>query len=209
MSGKTSPRQQQILDLFLKNKAGVSIDTIADALEISRTAVLQHLSTLEKDGYVREGSQQKTGGRPVRIFVLTEAGINHFPKQYAWFSELILTSLKKQLGSEKFRDYMHNLGNDVGQSIILKTAGKPLQERINILVEIMQEFGYDASRINDWEDGSHHLQALNCVYHDLAQTHKEICEFDIALMKKLLDTDVEIEECLANGGCACCFKIKR
>ncbi|MCX7107127.1 MAG: winged helix-turn-helix transcriptional regulator [Methylococcales bacterium] len=102
MTEKIKPRQQQILKLLLENKAGLSIDEIATVLAISRNAVQQHFSVLEKDGYIQAGVLNKTAGRPVRSYVLTEAGINSFPKQYAWFSELILNDLKNELGSEAF-----------------------------------------------------------------------------------------------------------
>ena len=40
MTNKISSRQRQILDLLLKNKAGLSIDEIANELDISRNGEL-------------------------------------------------------------------------------------------------------------------------------------------------------------------------
>jgi|PlaIllAssembly_1097288.scaffolds.fasta_scaffold87500_2 predicted ArsR family transcriptional regulator len=42
MTGKIRSRLQQILQLLFENKAGLSIDEIATALNISRNAVRQH-----------------------------------------------------------------------------------------------------------------------------------------------------------------------
>lgn len=42
MTGKIRSRQQQILQLLFENKAGLSIEEIATALNISRNAVQQH-----------------------------------------------------------------------------------------------------------------------------------------------------------------------
>jgi predicted ArsR family transcriptional regulator len=128
--------------------------------------IQQHFVVLERDGYIQAGVLHKTAGRPVRSFVLTEAGINSFPKQYAWFSELILTDMKNEMGSEAFQRYLHKLGSN---------------ERT--------------------------IEACNCIYHDLAQKHEEICEFDRTLMSSLLDKDIEHVECLAKGGTVCRFKI--
>ncbi|MEI7995269.1 MAG: HTH domain-containing protein, partial [Methylococcaceae bacterium] len=110
MAEKVGSRQQQILNLLLEKKTGLSIDEIATALNISRNAVQQHFTVLEKDGYIQTGVLNKTAGRPVRSYVLTEAGINSFPKQYAWFSDLILTDLKNELGTDAFQRYLHKLG---------------------------------------------------------------------------------------------------
>lgn len=59
MSSTVSPRQRQILDLLLKNRAGLSIDEIATALNISRNAVQQHLPSLEKEDYIQTGDLKK------------------------------------------------------------------------------------------------------------------------------------------------------
>lgn len=99
MSNSISPRQREILDLLLKNRAGLSIDEIANTLNISRNAIQQHLSSLDKDKYIQTGDLKKTAGRPVRTFILAEKGLNFFPKQYAWFSELILEDMKKEQGT--------------------------------------------------------------------------------------------------------------
>lgn len=209
MNNSVTPRQLQILNLLIKHREGMSLNDIATELDISRTAVQQHFASLERDGFVRQGSQQKTAGRPARYYQLTETGINLFPKQYSWFSELLLNSLKQKMGPTEFRQYMHQLGHEVAETLQQKVEGKPIEERMAILIDIMQNLGYDASAIipadNRLEKPK--LQAHNCVYHDLAQQHNEICEFDNALVSSLLNTEVELEECIAKGGCSCRFKI--
>ena len=51
------------------------------------------------------------------------------------------------------------------------------------------------------------IQARNCIYHDLAQEHPEICEFDLALMSSLLDKKVQPLSCMAKGDCNCRFSL--
>lgn len=198
-------RQQQILKLLLENKTGMSIDETATALAISRNAVQQHFTALERDGYIQAGGSNKTAGRPVRTYVLTEAGINSFPKQYAWFSELVLANLKQEMGSEAFRRYLHQLGKALAQGLLPQFEGKTGQERLDVLLKIMEQLGYQAKAVNI---GRHQgIEACNCVYHDLAQKHEEICEFDRALMSTLLAKDVEQVECMAQGGAVCRFNV--
>ena len=207
MTEKIRPRQHQILKLLLENKAGLSIDEIATALNISRNAVQQHFTVLERDGYIQTGVLNKTAGRPVRSFVLTEAGINSFPKQYAWFSELILTDLKNELGSEAFQRYLHKLGSKLSQSLLPQFEGKETDERIEALLKVMDGLGFDARNMTDSGSNERTIEACNCIYHDLAQKHEEICEFDKTLMSSLLNKDIEHVECMAKGGAVCRFKI--
>lgn len=207
MADHIGSRQRQILELLLEHKEGLCIDEIAKTVNISRNAVQQHISALELEGYLQAGELNKTAGRPVRRYVLTEAGINSFPKQYAWFSELILTDLKNELGSEAFQRYLHKLGNNLSQSLLSRFEGKQSDERIEELQKVMNELGFKTKDTINSGSNERTIEACNCIYHDLAQKHEEICEFDKTLMSSLLDKDIELVECMAKGGTACRFKI--
>lgn len=208
MADQIGSRQRQILELLLENKEGLCIDEIAKALHISRNAVQQHISTLELEGYLQAGELNKTAGRPVRRYVLTEAGINSFPKQYAWFSKLMLTELKSEIVLEAFQRYMYKLGDNLSESYKYRFAGKKSDERREELLKIMDDLGFKTDSKAD-QSGIEPttIKAYNCIFHDLAQKHNEICQFDIALMTALLGQDVELSECMAKGSGMCCFKI--
>lgn len=209
MSEGISSRQQQILTLLLQNKAGLSIDEISAALGISRNAVQQHLSKLERDDLVEMGVLNKTAGRPVRSFVLTEAGFNSFPKQYAWFSELVLTNLKEEMGSEVFQQYVQTLARSLSKNLSPKFEGKEIKERLAELVKIMNDLGFQATVVEESVNQDQTIKAFNCIYHDIAQKHEEICEFDRTLITTLLGKKIDHYECMAKGGAACCFRIRK
>ncbi|PPD04615.1 MAG: ArsR family transcriptional regulator [Methylobacter sp.] len=201
-------RQQQILKLLLDNRQGLSIDQVANALSISRNAVQQHFAGLEKEGLVETGQLDKTAGRPVRRFVLTEKGIDSFPKQYAWFSGLLVADLKSTMGSEPFKAYLGKLGNALAQTLSHRFAGKTLPQRVQELTAVMTGLGFEAKVIEEPSSDELVVEAVNCIYHDLAQTHQEICEFDKALIKALLSTEIELVTCMAKGDHQCRFKIQ-
>jgi DeoR family transcriptional regulator, suf operon transcriptional repressor len=208
MADQIGSRQRQLLEQLLEHKEGLCIDDIAKTLNISRNAVQQHISALELEGYLQAGELNKTAGRPVRRYVLTEAGINSFPKQYSWFSTLMLADLKNEIGHEAFQRYMYRLGDSLSQSYLYRFAGKQTAERRLELLKIMDEMGFKTDSKTDSNDyDPTTIKAYNCIFHDLAQKHNEICKFDIALMTALLDKDVELTECMARGSGACCFKI--
>src|SRR5687767_3343387 len=77
--------------------AGMSVEEIADKLGITITAVRQHLVALERDGLVTRNATRASGGRPQHLFVLTERGREGFPRQYSWFSELLLKTMREEL----------------------------------------------------------------------------------------------------------------
>jgi DeoR family suf operon transcriptional repressor len=203
-----SPRQHQILEQLLENRTGLSIDALAIVMDISRAAVQQHVAGLEGDGYIKKISLNKTAGRPVVIYGITDKGINYFPKQYAWFSDLILSDLRQEMGAEGFEDYMQRLGIRLANNLLNQFQGKNLYDRLGELMLIMTNLGFQVTTDNDSEISKPVIRANNCIYHDLAQKHNEICAFDLALMSTLLDKEVKQLSCMAKGDCACRFKIQ-
>lgn len=205
MITQTGSRQDQILTLLLNARAGMSIDEIAAQLDISRNAVKQHLVGLEKQLLVQEAALNSTGGRPARSYSLTEKGLNHFPKQYAWFCNLLLSELASELSTEQLQQKMWQMGVKLANSLLPQFSQKPVQQKLVSLVELMQSLGYHAELEQQQDQFS--IKALNCVYHDLAQQHPELCYFDQALITTLLEQPIQQTQCMAKQDCACRFKV--
>lgn len=206
MSKGVGTRRDQLLTLLLESKEGLGIDEIAARLDISRNAVQQHLSGLEQEGLIKKDVFKSTGGRPSRNYVLTEPGINYFPKQYAWFGKLILTELRSEMSNEAFKQFMWRLGVKLAKSLLSQFSGKTNEDKIAALIETMQELGYHASL--DTETGRTIIKASNCVYHDLVQQFPALCDFDQALISTLLERPIEQTACMARNDCSCKFRIK-
>jgi predicted ArsR family transcriptional regulator len=208
MTNANSSRQEQILTLLLNAADGLSIDELASHLEISRNAVKQHLAGLENQRLVREAALTNTGGRPARNYALTEQGLKHFPKQYAWFCSLLLEQFFVDMDSAGREHMMWQMGVKLATTLAPQFAGKTSAEKLSALLELMQSLGYHAA-IGPIEAGVEDagIKAVNCVFHDLAQQFPEICHFDQALIATLLDRPVQQTSCMANNDCACCFKL--
>lgn len=200
-------RQRQLLILLLENKAGLTIDELVSALGVTRTAVYQHMASLEKDGYVEKHRLTKTGGRPGQSYILTELGMNLFPKQYAWFSQLLLSTLKEKLGSDGLESALRELGRQLAGVLSSRMTGKDAAGQVMEMAGILQELGYQASAVPD--DGSTLpvIRACNCVYHQIAKEMPEVCQLDLSLMSTLLGREIEHLECMARGGQTCRFRV--
>jgi predicted ArsR family transcriptional regulator len=202
---KISSRQHEILEHFLARKQGVCIEELADVLAISRTAVQQHFGALESEGYIEKNAFSKTAGRPIVRYAITDKGINHFPKHYAWLANLMLENLLETASIEDGEIYMTKLGNKLAGQLH-QFVGKPLVERVPLLMKIMNELGFVVDEtVNEKQQKC--LQACNCIYHDLAQKHQQICQFDLALITSTLNESVELSRCMAKGDTVCEFLI--
>jgi predicted ArsR family transcriptional regulator len=201
--------RKQVLAHLLDRKSGSSVDEMISAVGLSRTAVNQHLIVLEREGYVCKAQSRKTGGRPVQQYVLTEEGVNLFPKQYAWFSRMLIQTLREQLGEEAMAKFMHDLGVKMSGALIPRLVGKNRVERVDEIVAIMNETGFRAIAIApEQSEKIPRVQCTNCVYHDLAKDYPEVCRFDLGFLSGLMGAEVEHLTCMHRGSTACRFRFK-
>jgi predicted ArsR family transcriptional regulator len=200
--------RRALLETLRSNRDGATADELAEALAITRTAVVQHLAMLERDGYVARGDQRKTPGRPVQCYVISDKGLELFPKQYSWFAKLMLGVVARDHGGE-LASVLRSLGSDTAASVGADWDTKPTAERIASAAAAMRTLGYEARTLPDGHTALPIIEADNCVFHELAKERKEVCEFDLALLEGLTGAGVEHQECIARGGNACRFRFKR
>lgn len=207
MMAITGSSQQEVLNQLMERRSGTTLEELIAALGLSRTAVNQHLMVLEREGYVQKAAPRKTGGRPQNVYVLTETGTNLFPKQYSWFSKLLIQTLREQMGEEQLSRYMYDMGVNLSANLIPRLIGKNRAERIDEVVKIMNETGFIAKTISPEDpDKLPRVECKNCVYHDLSKDYPEVCRFDIGFLSGLMGAEVEHQSCVQRGGDCCRFR---
>lgn len=199
-------RRQSLLNLLLERKEGLTIDQMASALGITRTAVREHVGALERERLIAAGALAgSTGGRPGRLYALTPRGMSLFPKQYDLIARLLLEQLSQRLGAAEAERELRALGASLAAKLRHKVRGRTLAERTREVAALMRELGYEASAR---ADGEPTIEALNCVYHELAQNDRIVCALDLALIENLAGAGVEHRACMARGDNACVFCLK-
>jgi DeoR family suf operon transcriptional repressor len=202
-----SSSQQAVLSNLLERKSGATLDELVALVGLSRTAINQQLIALEGQGLVQKAAARKSGGRPQNVYVLTEQGANSFPKQYSWFSKMLIETLRQQVGPEQVSQFMYDLGVKLSAGLIPRLVGKNRSERIDEIVKIMNETGFMARTVPaDSSEKFPRVECRNCVYHDLSKDYPEVCRFDIGFLSGLMGAEVEHQSCMQRGGEACRFK---
>jgi predicted ArsR family transcriptional regulator len=199
--------QQVLMRVLLRNKDGLTVEALANILDVSRNAVRQHLTSLERDGLVAKGRTQASGGRPEQLYVLTHAGEERFPRQYSWFSEMLLQMLQAEFGSAGLEEKLLEMGRSVAEALMMRLPGEEnAGKRVAAIAEIMQEIGYDA--VTKTENGEQEIEAHNCVFHELAAKCPQVCSFDLALLSSCSGRRVEHRSCMVRGDDACRFRFE-
>jgi predicted ArsR family transcriptional regulator len=201
-------RQAQLLRMLLKNKSGLTVDELALGLQITRNAVRQHLTALERDELVAPGPTRPSGGRPQQLFVLTRKGTELFPRHYSWFTQLVVESMKREHGLAGLRERLGAMGRGVAEQMRARHPELDTHEqKVERLAAVMSELGYEA-RASTRSGEAPMIEADNCVFFELALKIPEICQFDLSLLGTFTDSSVEHEECMARGGNVCRFRFR-
>lgn len=199
--------QFELMRLLLHADGGSTVDQLSENLTITKSAVRQHLMGLERDQLVSKGVTRPSGGRPEQLYILTDAGKENFPRQYSWFSELLLSFLAKGLGEDELERTLAEMGTSIGMSVA-NTAkpGESLKVRAERMISVMQEKGYDAQL--DSTADTPEIIASNCVFHAVALKEPSVCKFDVALVEAGTGTKVEHVTCMAKGEAKCRFRLR-
>jgi predicted ArsR family transcriptional regulator len=206
MSEVFGERRKQLMRHLLRHKTGCSIDELALAIGVTRTAVRQHLAALSQEGLVAPGGQRATGGRPQQLFVLTPQGREAFPRRYSWFAQLLIEAMAKEHGASGLRIRLGRIASAVVAQLRQRAPEKDSrQQKVAKVSKLMDELGYDARTGKDIA-GAPTIEADNCVFHELAMNKPEICQFDLSLLSGLTGSKVELDECMARGGHVCRFR---
>ena len=194
--------QQDLLHALLRQPTGMSIDDLAQALSVTRTAVRQHLAALERDGLVMRGATRPTGRRPEQLHQLTEQGRELFPRQYPLLANLLIGEVAGLLGEEALLALMRQLGRKLAKDLQPEVVDEAQ------IVQHMNAAGYEAE-VFFRSGGEPQIVAHNCVFHHLAKAHPVVCELDLALIGALGGGEVEHQECMLRGGQVCRFALRK
>jgi len=194
--------QQDLLHALLRQPTGMSIDDLAQALSVTRTAVRQHLAALERDGLVMRGATRPTGRRPEQLHQLTEHGRELFPRQYPLLANLLIGEVAGLLGEPALLALMRQLGRKLAKDLQPEVVDEAQ------IVQHMNAAGYEAE-VFFRSGGEPQIVAHNCVFHHLAKAHPVVCELDLALIGALGGGEVEHQECMLRGGQVCRFALRK
>ncbi|MEO8557493.1 MAG: HTH domain-containing protein [Rhodospirillales bacterium] len=201
-----SKPQRRLMAMLRQQPGGITVDHLAERLAVSRNAVRQHLTTLERDGFVLRGATRPTGGRPEQLYQLSDKGLEQFPRRYSWFADLLIQTVKRSTGTAGLRKAMTEMGQAAAAQIGPANASDSLEGRVKNLAKVMTELGYEAEASKDRRQPT--IEACNCLYHHVAAAHPEVCEFDLALLRGVTGAEVEHDECMVRGGTVCRFRFK-
>ncbi|HQR32554.1 MAG TPA: DeoR family transcriptional regulator [Blastocatellia bacterium] len=194
-----------ILDL-LKTNGAMSVEQLAEGLEVSKVCVRRHLSLLESDGLIAYEQERHERGRPRFIFKLTDKARCFFPHIYDEFAKEVLVHVERQFGDGALLKVLSARANELIAQLRIQFADLSFDDRVKTLIEVINVKGYLAEA-RKLKDGSYRLQQRNCPTESVAVAYPQVCEEEIRVYRETLECDV-IRECrIADGSQQCEYRI--
>ena len=186
-----------------------SMDDLAHLMGINKTAVKEHMESLEMKGYVQSFFRGGGAGRPKKFYRLTEKGLGLLPKRYISFATMLVEELEAELGREKVNIILGKVADRiVGESGWKKSPGSPESredklERLRDFVDTLNKLGYYA-RLEVTDDVVRIIRH-NCIFYELAKTNSRIiCNaLGSELIRNSIDQDFKIREKFSEGDNRC------
>lgn len=188
--------------LRLLRRPPKTVADLANALELTDNAVRLHLSALGRDGIVEQvGTQRDTGGKPARIYALTGAGEELFPKAYAAVLGGLLEEIGRQQGPARARELLRAVGERVAPS----APGGGAAERVAAAAAALRGLGGDVE--TQRTDDGWRLQGFGCPLSALTSDHSELCTLVQALVEQM--TGLPVTECCDRSARPrCAFQVR-
>lgn len=200
--------RQRILEI-LKERSEATIDELSEALELTTVTVRHHLDILRGEGLVEvpEVKRRATPGRPQYVYTLTDAADEHFPKNYAGFTNLMITEIKERLDSTELDRILRGMAHRMAAEAPKPIPGEPIEQRLTRLVSFLNQKGYLAKWEKAQDGDGFYLHTTNCPYHDISHNHSQTCVMDMTLISELLGTVPERVSWMAAGEFDCSYHL--
>ncbi|MBL8186498.1 MAG: DeoR family transcriptional regulator [Acidobacteria bacterium] len=194
-----------ILDL-LKINGAMSVEQLAQSLDVSKVCVRRHLSLLESDGIVAFEQEKHERGRPRFMYRLTEKARCLFPHLYDEFAKEVLVHLQRQFGEDALLKVLSARADELIAQLKEQLAELSFDERVRELTSVINAKGYLAET-RKMKDGSYRLRQRNCPTENVAVAYPHVCEEEIRVYREALGCEI-IRECrIADGAQQCEYRI--
>jgi len=191
----------------LKTQGPQTAATLSRSLQISPTAVRQHLERLQAEGWVELAGLQRGSGRPRHVYALTPQADRLFSQQYDRLALDLLSALERLSDEgELLRRVLAARRQIWHERYGPRLAGKSLTEQIALIGEMMSERGNLAEQAIE-PDGTYLLIEHHCSIGQVAVRYPILCEEEQTWLQEVLRTRVERLQSRASGDPACTFRV--
>ena len=203
MSIQAPNSDSDLLDL-LRIAGPLSVVQLADAMEVTATAVRQRLTRLISKTLIQRDAVRAGRGRPKHCYSLTDKGIRATGSNFTDLAVALWKELNEIQDEEVRRQMLRRITRTLAAGYAGKIEGSTPAERIRSLGALLAQRRIPVSVEGSTEQSS--LTAHACPYPSLADNDRNVCLMEKMLFSELIGGEVELTQCRLDGGANCQFQ---
>ncbi len=188
--------------LELLRRGPKTVDELAVALALTRTAVRAQLASLERDDLVEQKGSRRGASKPSRMYGVTAQAELLFSRAYVPILTGLLHVLALRLPPGEFDAVMHEVGRGFMQG--RAGFGGQLRDRVAGASALLNELG-GVSEVDE-EDGVYLIRSHGCPLAAATVNHPEVCNALESLLSEFVGSQVS-KCCDRYDRVRCCFEI--
>lgn len=181
-----------------------AVEELARGLSLTDNAIRAHLTTLERDGLVRQaGTRRGPGaGKPAVIYELSPDAEARLSRAYAPVLAALLEELTGRITPAQTEALLLDVGQRLGSAAPRRTG--TLAERVRDAVALLNELGGDASA--EFDSAGIRIRGCGCPLSVAVARRPEACRAVEGLLSEVIG--VPVVQCCEHGPRPrCCFTI--
>lgn len=197
--------KDKILQTLLR-RPKVTINELAEAVEINPISVRHHLTNLQMEGLIEAEEVRHGVGRPRLVYSLTQDGMERFPTKYLRLTTRLLAQMKESMPAPMVSKLFNQIAEDLVSEYSSQIQGLSMEERLEFVKELLAQEGFTV----EWEkkDGAYQIHEISCPYYQIGVAHPEVCTVDQTLISKMLALPANKVQCILDGGSHCTYVVQ-
>lgn len=191
----------QVVQLLRRGEA--TVNDLARELELTDNAVRAHLTSLERDGLVRQSGKRPGVRKPEALFALTPAAEQLFPKSYHVLIRQLLNVIGDRLSSAEIKELLEEAGRNIAAQQPKPSPDATHQEHLARILALVRDLGGLAETNSE---NPHEIVGFSCPVGDVAKEHPEICTLIQSLLSEATGLSIR-EKCDRSSRPRCIFEI--
>jgi predicted ArsR family transcriptional regulator len=193
--------------LHLLRVAGpLDVAELAEAIEVTPTAVRQRLGRMMAQGLIDRDAIRAGRGRPKHRYRLTDKGLDLTGSNFTDLAMALWREINSVVNPDLRRELLRRVARALARIYAGQIHGKTVAERMQSLSDLLAKrrvpFEVDATAEGPV------LTARACPYPRLAENDRTICAMEAMLFSELLGQNIELKACRLNGEGHCQFQAK-
>src|ERR1700730_13401615 len=198
--------RMEVLEL-LRRKGHASAETIAAELLVTPNAIRQHLTNLERDGFVVSSPEKRRRGRPSLLFSLTERADSVFPKRYGQLATMVLQEVQEMGGPDALDEIFARVATRHASAVEPSMVGLDFHEKLRRVVAWIGGAGTLAEQTETTEGVK--VTIHNCPFRNTALKFPQVCTITPHLISQLLGAAVSQADSIHRHDQYCSFVVQR